>query len=77
MGLSRGRNISKKTTEDLYYLQSLQVQHDKFLCHHPYLSLSSKAYSSRRSSYKGMQILEREQQNICSRSSLSIKYVVQ
>ncbi len=26
MGLSRGRNISKKTTEDLYYLQSLQVQ---------------------------------------------------
>ena len=30
MGLSRGRNISKKTTEDLYYLQSLQVQHDKF-----------------------------------------------
>ena len=47
MGLSRGRNISKKTTEDLYYLQSLQVQHDKFLCHHPYLSVSSKAYSSR------------------------------
>ena len=30
----------------IYYLQSLQVQHDKFLCHHPYLSLSSKAYSS-------------------------------
>ena len=28
MGLPRGRNISKKTTEDLYYLQSLQVQHD-------------------------------------------------
>jgi len=50
MGLPRGRNISKKTTEDLYYLQSLQVQHDKFLCHHPYLSLPSKAYSSRWSS---------------------------
>jgi hypothetical protein len=48
MGLSKGRDINKKTTEDLYYLQSLQVQHDKFLCHHPYLSLSSKAYSSKK-----------------------------
>ena len=51
MGLFRGRDINKKTTEDMYYLQSLQVQHDKFLCHHPYLSVSSKAYSSRRSSH--------------------------
>jgi len=54
MELSRGRNISKKTTEDLYYLQSLQVQHDKFLCHHPYLSVSSKAYSSRWPSSEGL-----------------------
>ena len=64
MGLFRGRDISKKTTEDMYYLQSLQVQHDKFLCHHPYLSFPSKAYSSRRSPSKGLQLLEGKQQNL-------------
>ena len=25
MGLSRGRNISKKTTEDLYYLHPIKI----------------------------------------------------
>ena len=43
MGLFRGRDINKKTNKDLYYLQSLQVQHDQFLCYHPYFSVSSNS----------------------------------
>ena len=72
MGLSGGRDISKKTTEDMYYRQSLQVQHEKFLCHHPYLSVSSKTYTSRRSPCEGLLILEGELQDIRTRSGLKI-----
>tara|TARA_B100000212_G_scaffold285302_1_gene225771 strand:- start:195 stop:437 length:243 start_codon:yes stop_codon:yes gene_type:complete len=42
MGLFKGQDLIKKTTGDLYYLQSHQGQHDKFLRHHPYFSLYQK-----------------------------------
>ena len=42
MGLFRRRFINMKTTGDMYYLQSFQIQHDKFLCHHPYLPFHQK-----------------------------------
>ena len=39
MGLFKGRDINKKTKKDMYYLQSLSLQHERGFCH--YLDLSN------------------------------------
>ena len=37
--------LTRKRKKDLYYLQSLSLQHDKILCHYPDLNSSTKAYA--------------------------------
>ncbi len=46
--LFQGRRIKKEAYENMYYMQSLSLQHDRYLCDNTYLSNPKKTYSLRR-----------------------------
>ncbi len=48
MELFQGRRIKKEAYVNMYYSESLSLQHDRYLCENSYLSNPKKTYSSRR-----------------------------
>ena len=48
MELFQGRRIKKEAYENMYYMQSLSLQHNRYLCDNTYLSNPKKTYSTSR-----------------------------
>ena len=53
MDLFKGRDINKKKN-DMYYLQSLSLQHERGFCHYVDLHNPRKMYSARLTLLKGI-----------------------
>tara|TARA_Y100000589_G_scaffold158434_1_gene150809 strand:+ start:141 stop:296 length:156 start_codon:yes stop_codon:yes gene_type:complete len=48
MEIFEGRSIEKEAYQNMYYMYSLSLQHDRYLCENNYLSNPSKAYFVKR-----------------------------
>ena len=46
--LFQGRRIKKESYENMYYMQSLSLQHNRYLCDNTYMSNPKKNYALRR-----------------------------
>ena len=46
MKIFQARKIEKKAYENMYYMQSLSLQHNRYLCDNSYLYNPKKTYSS-------------------------------
>ena len=44
MEIFEGRRIEKEAYQNMYYIHSLSLQHDRFLCENNYLSNPKKTY---------------------------------
>ncbi len=48
MEIFQERRIEKEAYQNMYYLYSLSIQHDRYLCENTYLSDPRKTFSSKR-----------------------------
>ena len=46
--LFQGRKLKKESYENMYYMQSLSIQHNRYLCDNTYMSNPKKKYALRR-----------------------------
>ena len=53
MGLFKGKDINKKTKKDMYYLQSLSLQHERGFCHYLDCPIHEKLIPQGDHSFKG------------------------
>ena len=48
MELFKGRKIEKEAYQNMYYMNSLSLQHDRYLCENNYLSNPKKTYLTKK-----------------------------
>ena len=48
MNLFKGKRIKKEAYENMYYMQSLSIKHNRYLCENTYLSNPKKINTIRR-----------------------------